>query len=188
MTVIAGIDYSFCSPAISIWDTNTEFTFQNVNLFNCNSINKKLAGKYGNNIVIDRFIDYSSEEERYRNVCKWASNILITYKVEEVALEGYSFGASAGLVFNIAENGSLIKQFMNLNNIPFTVPSPSQVKKSFTGKGSAKKPDMIDEFDRLMGVRIHEIIGVKEYSKPLCDLSDALAIMMTHSYFNKGPK
>lgn len=186
--VIAGIDLSYTSPAICIFDTKREFIFENINIFNCNNINKKLAGKYGSNVTIDRFSDYSSDEERYRNVCKWVSDILISFKVEEVALEGYSFGASSGLVFNIAENGSLVKQFMNLNNIPFTVPSPSQVKKNFTGKGNAKKPDMIDQFDKLMNVKIHEIVKVKEHSKPLCDISDSLAILMTHSYFNKGPK
>ena len=184
--IIAGIDYSFCSPALCIYDTNKELIFENIKLFNCNNINKKLAGKYGNNIIIDRFPEYSSDEERYRNVCKWVSDILTFHKVEEVSLEGYSFGASSGLVFNIAENGSLVKQFMSLNNIPFTVPSPSQVKKNFTGKGNAKKPDMIDEFDKRMNVKINEIIGVKAYSKPLDDISDSFAVLLCNNYFNKG--
>ena len=189
MTILAGIDYSFCSPAICVFDTTKELTFENLKFFNSNRINLKLAGVYGyNNIIINRFVDYSSEEERYRNVCKWASDILIDNMVEEVCIEGYSFGATSGLVFNIAENGGLIKQFMNINGIPFTSPSPSEVKKAFTGKGNSKKEQMVDEFNKRIGIKLHEVMNVKEYSKPIDDIADSYAVLLMHHSFphNKG--
>jgi len=182
--IIAGIDYSYVSPAICIYDTNKELKFENLKLYNANRINLKLAGNYGN-IIVSRFPDYKTEYERYRNVCKWATDILSENKVEEVCIEGYSFGASAGLVFNIAENGGLLKQYLDLASIPFIVPAPTEVKRQFTGGGRAKKEDMIDEFNRFFNVKIHDIMGVKEYSKPTDDLCDSAAIMLMHYSFPK---
>jgi Holliday junction resolvasome RuvABC endonuclease subunit len=181
---ICGIDYSYTSPAICIYDTDEELKFENLKFFNFTD-KKKIAGIY-DNIVIRTFPEYSSQEERFRNICDWGKDILTAYRVEEACIEGYSFGASSGLVFQIAENASLIKQYMDLANIKFTSPPPSQVKKNFTGKGNAKKDAMVDVFhSKFPDILLHEILKVKPMAKPIDDLCDAFAVLSCHSHFNK---
>lgn len=189
--IIAGIDYSYTSPAICIYNTEQELKFENLYFFNfyADSRKKKLSGVFGGNVFIGNHPDYTTQEERFRNICKWASGILTNFKVKEVCIEGYSLGATSGLVFNIAENTSLLKQFLDQNGIPFTTPTPSQVKKNFTGKGNAKKDAMVEEFyGRFPNGHLHEIIGIKEMSKPIDDLVDSCAVMLCHEHFTKDSK
>lgn len=190
--IIAGIDYSYTSPAICIYDTTKEFTFENLVFLNKND-KKKLCpdngvGIYGatGNIRLSLIQEYTTPEERYRNLCYWASTILFGYDVEEVCIEGYSFGASSGLVFNIAENASLIKQYMDTKKIKFSTPTPSQVKKNFTGKGNAKKDAMVDRFHECFPhIKIHDLLGVKPMAKPIDDIVDSLAVLLCHDHFKK---
>lgn len=186
MTILAGIDYSMTSPAICIYDTDEEFKFENLKLYNIQGT-KNRVGVYGN-ISIELFQDWGTNEERFRNICKWASNILEKNKVTEACIEGYALGSSSGLVFQIAENASLLKQYMNINGISFTTPAPSQVKKTFTGKGNAKKELVVETFYRVMGVKMHDILGIKEMAKPIDDLCDSVAILRCHSHFNEEKK
>jgi Holliday junction resolvasome RuvABC endonuclease subunit len=182
--ILSGIDYSYTSPAICIYDTSKELKFENLLFYNIND-KKKLAGNY-DNIHISTFPEYSSPEERYRNICSWASNILLANNVKEACIEGYSFGASSGLVFNIAENASLIKQFMSIKQIPFDTPTPSQVKKNFTGKGNSKKDVMVNKFhETFPQIKIHEILNIKEMAKPIDDIVDSFAVMLCHKHFTK---
>lgn len=185
--ILAGIDYSYTSPAICVYDTSKELTFENLTFYNF-SDKKKLHGQHGptKNVRLGLMPEYSSPEERYRNICNWASLVLFEHKVEEACIEGYSFGASSGLVFNIAENGSLIKQFMDIKKIPFTSPTPSQVKKNFTGKGNSKKDVMVDKFhETFPHITLHDIIGIKPMAKPIDDIVDSFAVLLCHKHFNK---
>lgn len=186
MTILAGIDYSYTSPAICVYNTEDEFKFENLKLYNIQGT-KSRVGVYGN-IEIKLFSDWDSNEERFRHICGWAENILEHHGVQEACIEGYALGSSSGLVFQIAENASLLKQYMNLNGIPFTTPAPSQVKKLYTGKGNAKKDLVVETFYKTMDVKIHEILGIKEMAKPIDDLCDSVAILRCHSYFNEVSK
>lgn len=183
--IIAGIDYSYTSPAICVYDTDNELTFENLWFYNMND-KKKLVGAYGN-LSITNFPEWNTNEERYRNICKWASRILVGLAVKEVTIEGYSFGSSSGLVFNIAENASLIKQYMDMNGIKFHTPTPSQVKKNFTGKGNAKKEAMVEEFyKRYPEGNFHKMLNIKEGikdMKPIDDIVDSFAVLLCHDYF-----
>lgn len=184
--IIAGIDYSYTSPAICVYNTEEEFKFENLKFYNIQGT-KSRAGTYGN-IEIKLFEDWHTNEERFRKICNWASGILIHHGVEEACIEGYALGSSSGLVFQIAENASLLKQYMNINDITFTTPAPSQVKKNFTGKGNAKKDVVVAKFYETLGVKLHEILGIKEMAKPIDDLCDSLAVLRCHSYFNEVKK
>lgn len=185
--IIAGIDYSYTSPAICIYDTFEEFKFENLKFYNINGT-KSRAGTYGN-IIISAFQEYETQEERFRNICDWASDILVKHDVEEVCIEGYALGSSSGLVFQIAENASLLKQFMDLNGIKFTTPPPSQVKKNHTGKGNAKKDAMVETFHaKNPGIVMHDILNIKAMAKPIDDLVDSYAVLRCHSYFNEVNK
>jgi Holliday junction resolvasome RuvABC endonuclease subunit len=183
--IIAGIDYSYTSPAICVYDTNKELSFENLYFYNMTD-KKKLAGDHGDNIHIAIFKEYLTQEERFRNIRNWASSVLSASRVSEACIEGYSFGATSGLVFNIAENASLIKQYMDVSKIPFTTPTPSQVKKNMTGKGNAKKDAMVAEFHKKFPhIKLHELLGTKEMAKPIDDIVDSFAVLLCHSHFNK---
>lgn len=178
--IVAGIDYSYTSPAICIYDTESPLTFKNLLLFNTNDI-KKTHGVYGN-IIIAPIQEYANQETRFRNLSIWAINILSHYKVDKVILEGYSLGSKGGLVFQIAENTSLLKQALDLHNIPFVTPSPSTVKKAFSGKGNADKGLMIETFKSKFDIDLYTHLKMtpKKNNKPIDDLVDAVANMLCY--------
>jgi Holliday junction resolvasome RuvABC endonuclease subunit len=190
--IIAGVDYSYTSPAICVHNTDDEFKFEKLKFFNyfADSRKTKLRGVFGRgNIFIDNPFEHQCQEHRFSILCAWASEVLWQNGVEEVCIEGYSMGATAGLVFNIAENTSLLKQYMWSQKIPFTTPTPSQVKKNFTGKGNAKKDAMVAEFyRRFPDGKLHELIGIKEMAKPIDDIVDSCAVLLCHSHFKKEIK
>lgn len=179
--IIAGIDYSMTSPAICVFDTDKELKFENLLLFNLNDV-KKYQGIHGN-IDIRPIPKWTVPELRYRSLSDWAISILQEHKVECVQLEGYSMGSNSGLVFNIAENTSVLKQKMYDLGIKVQTPSPSQVKKNFTGKGNANKQAMCEEFIRRFGVKMQDILNGVEFGAPENDLVDSLANMLTHPSF-----
>lgn len=184
--IIAGIDYSMNSPAICVYDTEKDFKFENLKFYNTGTL-KTCTGTFGN-IEIALIKPYSSQEERFRESAAWAMNVLLSNKVESATIEGYSMGASSGLVFQIAENTSLVKQGMNLHGIDFETPSPTSVKKNFCGKGNMKKDGMVDHFyDQMFpGIVLHDIIKrPTRMSKPCDDLVDGLAVLLCHKHFKK---
>lgn len=181
--IIAGIDYSMTSPAIAVYDTAKPLVFQNIQLFNLNKT-KKYQGVHGN-ILIEGFFEHDSPEDRYRQIAHWAISILQKNQVKSAVLEGYSMGSSSGLVFNIAENTSVLKQLMSLAGIVFTTPAPTAVKKEFCGKGNAQKDVMCDEFAQRFGVSINHILGCVPYKSPENDLVDAVANLLMHPHFHK---
>jgi len=190
---IAGIDYSYTSPAICVYDTRNEFCFKNLKFFNffADSRKTKLHGIFGEhyNVQILNHPEYTTQEERFRNICSWASGVLAAQMVSEACIEGYSMGATSGLVFNIAENTSLLKQYMSVKGIKFDTPTPSQVKKNFTGKGNSKKDAMVAEFyKRFPEGKLHELLGIKEMAKPIDDIVDSCAVLLCHSHFTKEAK
>lgn len=185
--ILAGIDYSYTSPAICIYDTKLPIEFHNLTFYSyfSDSRKKKLNGKF-KNVMIENHPEYSSQEERFRNISKWGSDILSIYQVDEVCIEGYSMGATSGLVFNIAENTSLIKQYMDTNGIKFYTPAPTEVKKNFQGKGNAKKEQMVEKFyQEFYPIKLHELIGIKEMAKPIDDIVDSYAVLKCHPYFKE---
>lgn len=179
MKVIAGIDYSMSSPAICIYDTSKEFKFENLLFFSLYDGAKRTHGVHGN-IEISGHQKWECSEQRYRQIADWAVNILIKHKVQEVTLEGYAMGASSGLVFNIAENTSVLKQKLYDLGLKYTAPAPSAVKKNFTGKGNANKQAMCEEFYKRFGVKPHEIFNGKQYDSPENDIVDSVANLCMH--------
>lgn len=187
---LAGIDYSYTSPAICVYDTLKPLSFESLRFYNffADDRKKKLNGEFGN-IRIDNHPEWASQEERFRNICTWASQILKFHGVSEACIEGYSMGSSSGLVFNIAENASLIKQYMSVSGIKFTTPTPSQVKKNFTGKGNSKKDAMVASFhEKFPHIKLQDILAVKEMAKPIDDIVDSYAVLLCHDYFKKEAK
>lgn len=182
--VYCGIDYSYTSPAICVWDSSKPFEFKNLSFYNYYTV-KKYEGTHGKdkNISILMQDKFDNNEERFRRINQWAKAILMMHGVTDAMLEGYAMGSTSGLVFQIAENTSLLKQTMNELGINFDTPAPTAVKKAYTGAGNAKKEKMIDTFNKEHGVKIGLIIGAdpeKPYMKPGDDLVDSYAILKMH--------
>ncbi|AUR97767.1 ribonuclease H-like domain protein [Vibrio phage 1.244.A._10N.261.54.C3] len=179
--IYAGIDYSMTSPAIAVWDSSTPFRFENIRFYNYYSVKKYegVFGKHGNVCVMMQQ-PYENNEERFRRLSLWCKAVLMQEKVTHAALEDYAMGAK-GAVFHIGENTGVLKQVLHQLKIPFVTPKPTEVKKIFCGKGNGKKDDMINAFNSLFNVQMHEIIGAPKLdSKPVDDIVDGLAVLSSH--------
>lgn len=182
--VYAGIDYSYKSPAVCIWDSSKPFKFENLCFYNYYTV-KKYEGTHGKDKNVSVLIQepFENNEERFRRINQWAKAILMMHNVTDAVLEGYAMSSTSGLIFQIAENTSLLKQTMNELGINFDTPAPTAIKKMYTGVGNAKKEQMIDTFNKEFGVKIGLIIGAdpgKPYMKPGDDIVDSYAILKSH--------
>lgn len=63
--------------------------------------------------------------------------------VRLVVIEGYAMGGM-GRVFDIGELGGVIKLGLFYKKLPVAIVPPSSLKKFATGKGNAKKDDMLE--------------------------------------------
>lgn len=174
--MIAGIDYSMSSPAICVFDERKKLTFNNTKVF-VYSDKKTLQGVHNKNIFIMPHIHYESQEERFDNISEWSLSILQKFNVTNVCLEGYAMGSSKGLVFNIAENGGLLKHKLYKNNISCITPAPTTIKKHFTGKGNAKKENMHEALQQKQNISIIDILKVKSFDSPVSDIVDSYALV-----------
>jgi len=165
----AGIDYSLTCPAITIGGLDEDFTKCQVHYY---TKDKKFCRDFMTNIHGHVYLPYSSQMERIENLSSWAMNILTTNGVTKAVIEGYALGAK-GRVFDLAENGGLLKWKMWTAKIDFSDPSPMTLKKFFTGKGNSNKVAMHDAFVKKTGISIAKELGRKEDSNPVSDIVDS---------------
>lgn len=88
------------------------------------------------------------------------------FKPDFVVLEGYGFGQMASVV-TLAEIGSVVRFLLWQDQIPFIDVPPSSLKKFVTGKGNAKKDQMILEVFKRYG-----------YTSATNDIADAVGLGM----------
>jgi Holliday junction resolvasome RuvABC endonuclease subunit len=125
---------------------------------------------------------YSSDEERFDNISEWAITILKQHKITNACLEGYSMG-SRGRVFAIAENIGLLKHKLWKMGVKFITPAPTSVKKTFTGKGNAKKSDMYAAMKEMnVDFDLETVLECSPDSSPVADIVDSYA--MVHHFLN----
>ena len=72
----------------------------------------------------------------------------ISYFVEKhkprmVAIEGYAFASNMAYAREIAELGGIVKLWLHRAHVPFELVAPTKLKKFATGKGNAKKNQML---------------------------------------------
>lgn len=173
---IIGIDYSYTSPAVCILGDS----FVNSRFYFCNA-KKKHAVEARNykGTLIEK--GWRNDAERYeflaRTICQ---NIQPHVNAEtKIIMEGYAFGASAGLSFNIAENGMMLKYHLwkCFGIYPEVVP-PTMVKKFWTGKGNSKKEAMVETLKEKEGVDILEWLYMDKLDSPAHDIVDSYAIAL----------
>ena len=166
---LVGIDYSLSCPAIAI-NSNGFFAFHYLTSV------KKFVGNIPTNnpkysITGHAHIkEYSCNEERFNNIAEWVLSLL--EPTDLVCIEGYAF-ASAGLVFNIAENCGIMKHKLWKAGIKYRIIPPSVAKKVATCKGNANKELMCEAFISATGLNIYEMFNSKKAISPLNDMADA---------------
>lgn len=177
--IFAAIDYSYTSPAITVYDDSNDLTFDNVKCYNLNNV-KKTEGEYlDGKITIDILPKkFKHDFEKFNIVHDWVMDIIKRNNVECVFIEGYSLGSSSGLVFQIAENTALLKNSLFRDGIQFTTFPPTTIKKSYSGHGNAKKERMVLNFIKETGIDLSVVLGrVNQFSKPIDDIVDSYAIL-----------
>ena len=177
VAMVAGIDYSYTTPAIAIHPMKPIVNFNDVKVFFYTS-ETKYKSVFNKNIYGMSHIPYESEMERFDNISEWALAILQKFNVKQVALEGYSLG-SKGKIFEIAENTGILKQKLWQAGIEFTTPAPTTIKKHFTGKGNSKKEAMLEAFDARFETDLKSIMNYtrKNIESPIGDVVDSTAIV-----------
>ena len=187
-----GIDFSIRAPGIVIhdgetWDgKNCQFHFINP---------PKGSKKFDGFLHVAPFIqgqaypEYKTEEERFE---KLTENIMNLFELSvpldkvDLAIEGYAMGAR-GKVFNIGEATGLLKNKLWMQDCKFSIYAPTAVKKFATGKGTAKKEQMIEAFTAETGINFTEILGLKSIKGgPISDIVDAYWICKM-KFFNGEP-
>lgn len=167
---IVGIDYSLTSPSVCVIHSG----LIRMCAFHTKKEYKEVQHE-NFRICLYPQISYTSEQERHDKLSGWALGIIVNYAGEQprVNIEGYSFGSSSGRAFDIAENGGLLKHKLWTQDIKFNIIPPTTLKKFVTGKGNAKKEQMIEEFTR-RHFDISVVLSLKNAnSKPIDDLVDA---------------
>jgi len=172
--VIAGVDYSLTSPAICIHN-GKEWSYNNCTFYYLVNKEKHLKNE-DKKYVPTLYPSYREDVERFHLLSEWSVGNILGDGASSVALEGYAFGA-VGRVFQIAENGGLLKFKLWKADISIRNFPPTMIKKFATGKGTANKEMMIEAFEAETGVDIREKCGIvtKQWN-PISDIVDAYYI------------
>lgn len=175
--MIIGIDYSYTSPAICILGEDFKSS-----RFYYATYNKKQAVKARN---YEGFLlnEDLKDTERYKEIGNWATNTIAEFIAVNdgihIGLEGYSFGSSHSLTFNIAENAGILKLYLfNLGIKPTIIP-PTTAKKHFSGSGRSNKEDMRQALLNREGIDIVEWLQLKKLGSPAHDIVDSYALALT---------
>ena len=173
MTII-GIDYSINGPSICVLGPSFKES-----LFYYGSTKKKSVFTHKNFHGHLFGKDYVNNITRYESLAKWAISAILpcVAGTPKIAIEGYAFGASAGLIANIAENGGMLKYLLYKEwGVTPEIVSPSQLKKWWTGKGNAKKEDMAQALLEREGVDIRLEMMLDAFDSPVSDVVDSYAL------------
>lgn len=172
--IVAGIDYSLTSPAITI-HTGDEWNVKNCKFYYLVHKQKQVVveGQFYGSL----YEEYTSDTHRYDNLANWSAKILEENKVEKSYIEGYAFGA-VGRVFQIAENAGLLKYNIWKKGIPLDIFPPSMIKKHATGKGNSAKDVLYDAFLAETSVDIRSKLNIINHNiwNPLSDIVDSYYI------------
>lgn len=167
--IIAGLDFSYTSPAVTVYDG--DYKFYGIRA------KKKQSSSNPNLILLEYPELYKSQEERFDKLTDIMFDICYKHKVQKVFIEGYSYG-SVGNVFDIAEATGLMKWKLMKSNIDFEIVPPTSIKKFATGKGNCNKMVMLEFFCQQNdhGILLTDIeadISAGKIPKPLDDIIDS---------------
>lgn len=148
--------------------------FTQIKKFSCNKIFYFKKKDYRNQF--DQNIDFGN---KIINFCKDS---------DYCACEGYAYGSSAGLVFNIAEFTGRIKHLIYESGKKLRIYDICSIKMFGADKGNAQKQDMVDSFLKLKSKEF-DWSFLNKYDSPHTDLVDAFWIaklLQTELKLRKG--
>ncbi len=167
MKTIIGIDYSLTCPAICILGDS----FAN-SKFHYITTKQKYSGKISNNITGHLMEPYTDPIDRFTKLSDFVLKNLPKNSI--IFIEGYSFGSKGRAIFQIAENGGILKY--RLTGQEYHIIPPANVKKCATGKGNANKDKMYEQLKKDTGLDLMAIFDQQTLSNPVSDVVDAYYI------------
>ncbi len=172
--MIAGVDYSLTSPACCILNGDK------IEL-HCVTTKKQFVINYlvdpihiNTHLIDDKFSSFYARVNILTNLF-----LEILQFIPEIAFEDYSFG-SKGRVFAIAENTGYLKQCLYNRGTQLYLFAPTQIKKYATGKGNAKKDQMIEAFHQKFNIDLFDIFNINKQKSsiaPIPDIVDSYFVM-----------
>lgn len=138
---ILGLDLSINSPGFTI-NAGNDFFFYNI------QTTKKWVFSNDSWDIISFPSDWCSLNQYKRIIVirDFVSMIIERHNVAKIHFEGYAFGASSSAVTGLAELGGVIRTMVFERGLDMDIIPPSSVKKFATGKGNAKKEQMVAAF------------------------------------------
>jgi len=170
-TTIVGIDFSLNSPAICV--STGSFKFEDCYFYYLTS-KKKHIGNMMKNILGTEHIEYKNPIERFANLSTWALSIINKLTEPKIFIEGYSYGSKGQAIFQIAENGGILKY--RLKEYDYKILVPSVIKKFATGKGNADKQKMYERFTNDTNTNLMKAFDIPTLNNPITDIIDAYYI------------
>jgi hypothetical protein len=165
---IVGIDYSMTCPAVTMmFGGGFETVCHYVSPTKKSEVKGGVTGFAWQG---DRLPEYKSPEGRFHALSSWALPLCLG--ADHIFLEDYAMGAK-GRVFHIGENAGVLKHKLWSNGLPFTLVSPTALKKHATGKGNADKCAMIAAFKEKTKVDLASVMGIENCGSPLSDVIDS---------------
>lgn len=184
---IAGIDYSMTGPAMCVHE-GEEWSVDNCN-FLFLAKRKKYHGDFvcANGSTIQGLETYTGvglDVERFSfQSAHFMAYLDMFERVDEVAIEGYAYGAR-GKVFNIGENTGILKYDIIREGYNLGVLQPGEVKKFATGKGNATKQMMYDAWYEETNINLGSLLDCIPDKGPVNDVVDSYYICKL-AWFNK---
>jgi Holliday junction resolvasome RuvABC endonuclease subunit len=165
---IAGIDWSITCPAMCIGDGEQ---------FVINTFTKKKGVTGEGNIRLDKVPEFKDNQERFNDLATQFWYECVKHGVKTVFIEDYAF-AGNGRITDIAESVGVLKHMLWQQGISIIPVSPSANKLAASGKGNAKKHEMVEAFKK-----VHPEIDLEKITKanitpssvpsPIQDIVDA---------------
>lgn len=118
-------------------------------------------------------------EKRLQKLFDEISNIILTEKPDEAAIEELFFNTNAKTALTVGQARGVLLLTLSQKNLPIGVYTPLQVKIALAGYGRADKNQV--------GHMVKTILGLSSIPKP-DDAADGLAIALTHAFSRKVNK
>lgn len=191
--ITVGIDLSLSSPGMCIFDPCAKIVY----CFFLPSRRKDIPRRFdcespwsgGCQICVRVLKPYppgvTGDQERYEHVTtELVERIKACHQTgvrTNIFMEGYAFGCRGSAhSYKLAELTGILKQNLFREGLTVVSVPPTQVKKSFSGKGSATKVEMYRVFHTRVDVdllRRFEMLQCKGVPNPVQDIVDAFAVM-----------
>ena len=136
------------------------------------------------NIIGYEHDDWNDPIKRFKNISNFVFYVLGKHispnvgfrSIDNIFIEGYSFGSKGQGLFQIAENCGILKYRLMEMNLKYDTVVPSVVKKGATGKGNADKDKMYEAFCKDTKTNLKKIFDTEKVGNPISDIVDSFYI------------